>query len=387
MFKLGLRSLFGDRLRSSARLQELAKQVENRVERYRHSVALLFPGLIRPKHYKIMIAVTSDCNARCHGCRYGRDFMASKRLSWPMLRDLLEDAAAAGFHSIRLYGGEPLLHPDLARTVAECRALGMRPYVTTNAALLDRRIDELVAAGLRDVTVGFYGVGKDYDDYTQRPGLFERVEQGIAAVRQRHGDLVQLQMNWLLMRPTASVPAFREARRFAERYGMTMRIDLIHYSLPYFQEGEARWLQFQPEDRRRIELVVEELLRVKGEDSRLLQHSFEGLRSIPDWLLKGPDMKVPCTAYDMIWVGADGTVQLCYVTFRLGNLHETRLSELLRRPDYRAAARNAFQLNCPNCHCSSNERIMRHAASVRRYRVPWETDGRRARMAREGSER
>ena len=29
---------------------------------------------------------------------------------------------------------------------------------------------------------------------------------------------------------------------------------------------------------------------------------------IPDWLLLGPEMRVPCTAYEMAWVGADGTV-------------------------------------------------------------------------------
>jgi Iron-sulfur cluster-binding domain len=78
-------------------------------------------------------------------------------------------------------------------------------------------------------------------------------------------------------------------------------------------------------------------------------------------------MRVPCTAYEMIWVGADGTVQMCYVTFRLGNLHQSRLRDLLRTAAHTCAARDAFQLNCPNCHCGSNERIMRHAPSRRRY--------------------
>jgi cyclic pyranopterin phosphate synthase len=70
----------------------------------------------------------------------------------------------------------------------------------------------------------------------------------------------------------------------------------------------------------------------------------------------------------MIWVGADGTVQMCYVTFPLGNLHERRLGEMLFTRAHRCAARDAFRLNCPNCHCSSNERIMRHAPSVQKYR-------------------
>ncbi|MEM7305492.1 MAG: radical SAM protein [Planctomycetota bacterium] len=362
-----VRRLLGKRVRSSPKAYEYLKNVENLLERHRHTVGQHVTPIIRPRPYKIMIAVTAQCNARCVGCRYGRDFMNGSQLDWPMVRDLLDDAREAGFYSIRFYGGEPLLHPDLPRMVEYCRDVGMRPYVTTNGALLDKKIDELVAAGLEDVTVGFYGVGQPYDDYVQRPGLFERVERGIASVRERHGDRVQMQMNWLLMQPTASVPAFHDALDFADRYDMAMRVDLIHYSLPYFQEGPDRCLQFGPEDRGKIDAVVEEMLTVKRERPEAIHHSPEGLRSIPDWLLKGPGMRVPCTAYEMIWVGADGTVQMCYVTFELGNLHQTRLRDLLFTREHRCAARDAFKLNCPNCHCSSNERIMRHAPSVRRY--------------------
>jgi cyclic pyranopterin phosphate synthase len=93
----------------------------------------------------------------------------------------------------------------------------------------------------------------------------------------------------------------------------------------------------------------------------------EGLRSIPDWLLKGAAMRVPCDAYQMIWVGADGTVQLCYVTFRLGNLHEKPLTDLLFTAAHRQAARSAFALDCPNCHCHYDRRIRKHAPSLQRF--------------------
>lgn len=363
----GLRRFLGDKLRTLERLRAGVRRAEVELEALQHSAAAWMPGLARPRPYKVMVALTAHCNARCIGCRYGRDFMPGATLETELVLDLVEDAAAAGFYSIRLYGGEPLLHPDLPRIVARCVELGLRPYVTTNAVLLDQKIDELVAAGLRDLTVGFYGVGEAYDRYVQHPGLFARVERGIAAARERHGDALDMQLNWLFMRPTASVGAWRDAVAFAERYGMSMRVDLIHYSLPYFQEGPDRCLQFRPEDRPCIEEVVAEMLALQRAKPRLLQHSVEGLRSIPDWLILGPDMKVPCTAYEMIWVGADGTVQMCYVTFKLGNLHQTRLRDLLGTPAHRCAARSAVKLDCPNCHCSSNERVMRHFASRRRY--------------------
>jgi cyclic pyranopterin phosphate synthase len=361
------RRFVGNRVRPFPRLYDLAKGVENRVQRYRHSAAEHQLTAIRPRPYKVMIAITAHCNARCKGCRYGRDFMPGQQLTWPMVRDLLDDANKAGYYSIRFYGGEPLLHPDLPAMVKHCNRLGMRPYVTTNGVLLAEKVDDLVDAGLRDITLGFYGVGRFYDEYTQRPGLFDRVAGSIAAARQRHGDRLQMQMNWLLMRPTATIEAFHAALAFARQHGMSIRVDLIHYSLPYFQEGPDRMLQFRPEDRTAIEEVVREIIAVKNADPTRIQHSLEGLQSIPDWLIKGPGMKVPCTAYEMLWVGADGTVQMCYVKFKLGNLHQRRLRDMIFTERHCCAARDAFALNCPNCHCSSNERIMRHAPSVQKY--------------------
>lgn len=110
-----------------------------------------------------------------------------------------------------------------------------------------------------------------------------------------------------------------------------------------------------------------ELLRLKMLRPSLIKQSEMALRSIPDWLIKGPEMNVPCERYRLIWVGADGTVQMCYVTFKMGNLHEKRLSEMLFTSQHRQFARDAFASRCPNCHCSYHNRIEMHAPSRQRY--------------------
>ena len=120
-------------------------------------------------------------------------------------------------------------------------------------------------------------------------------------------------------------------------------------------------------DRPAIEKLVEKLVRLKEAFPERIPESAMSLRSIPDWLLKRRDMRIPCDAYKLIWVGADGTVQLCYVTFKLGNLHERRLRDTLYGPEHQKAAREAFLLECPNCHCERDSRIKKHAASRRRY--------------------
>jgi len=361
------RTLAKSLVRNRPRLRSFARSVEERIELARHSLAGVAPASIRPRPRRLTIAVTARCNVRCLGCRYARDFMPGAELPYVKVREVLEDAAATGYSTVRLYGGEPLLHPDLPRMVADCRALGLNPYVTTNGILLEHRIRDLYEAGLRDITIGLYGVGQDYDRYVQRPGSFRRLERSLATIREHHGAEIDLQMNWLLMVPTCSVESFREARSFAERFGMRIQIDLIQYSLPYFQEGQDRELQFKASDRPVIDQVVTEMLQAKAEHPALINQSAETLRSIPDWLIKGPEMRVPCTAYEMIWIGADGSVQLCYVTFRLGNVHAHRLRDLVGTPEHLAAARSAFSLHCPNCHCQAGDRIMRHRRSRKQY--------------------
>jgi MoaA/NifB/PqqE/SkfB family radical SAM enzyme len=332
-----------------------------------HTLAAQVPTLIRPHTVNITVAVTARCNQRCTGCLYERGFMAGAQLPRAVLEAMVDDAAALDVRSLRLYGGEPLLHPDLPHIVERAKIAGVGAYVTTNGVLLRERIDELVAAGLGKLTFGYYGTGDAYDRYVDRPGNYARLERGIATVRERHGNKVAMRMNFLLMRPTCNRTALAQAFAFAERYRTPIQVDLVHYSLPYFTEGPEKELQFTPADRPAIVDAVAQLLAWKRLHPDLLENSEIGLRSIPDWLLLGERMKVPCDKYRMVWVGADGTVQLCYVTFKLGNLHEHRLRELLYTEAHTKAARDAFALRCPNCHCGFDDRTKKHWPSRRKY--------------------
>jgi cyclic pyranopterin phosphate synthase len=335
-----------------------------------HTAAGLFPILIQPTNRHMMLAVTAYCNLRCIGCRYGRDFMPGSQLGLETVLQLLDDAAETGVRTVRLYGGEPLLHPDLPEMVRRTIDNGMKPYVTTNGMLLERKLDALWDAGLRTLTIGYYGTGSDYNVYVQRSDRFASLERGLEYARRRYGNDLDLQINFLLMRPSCSVEAVKKAWGFAQRFDAAFRVDLIHYSLPYFTEGPDRMLQFRPEDKGAVVEVVRELLRIHDAAPHRFKEPPVSIRAIPDWLLKGPDMKVPCDAGKLLWVGADGTVQLCYVTFPLGNLHEKRLRDMLKTPAHRKAARDAFRLNCPNCHCERETRVLKHLPS--RLKYGWE---------------
>jgi cyclic pyranopterin phosphate synthase len=344
------------------------KAAYRRSERIISSLGTAWPSVIRAKTERITIAITAHCNLRCQGCKYGRDFMPGAQLSFETVERLLEDAAHAKVPAVRLYGGEPLLHPDVVRMVETATGLGIGCYLTTNALILDQKIRALHRAGLRKVTVGYYGEATAFDEYVQRPGRFARLVESLENTRRMFGpDELEIQFNFLLSRRSASIGSVENMVRFAERFQGRIHVDVVHYSLPYFQEGPSRELQFRPEDRASVEEVVGHLLRLKADRPELLTESAAALASLTDWALKQEHMRVPCDARKLLWVGADGSVMLCYVTFPLGNLNDTRLRDILYSDAHHQAARDAFQLNCPNCHCEAASRVEKHGPSLRKY--------------------
>jgi cyclic pyranopterin phosphate synthase len=362
-------------LRGNAKLRSVAKRVDLAHARFRHRLAEVLPSTITPRSRQITFAITAACNLRCQGCHYGRDFMPGARLDLPHVCDAIDDAAAAGVQRVRFYGGEPLLHPDLAAMVRHTCGRGVRPYITTNATHLGLRIRELFGAGLRLATVGFYGIDEAYDGYTQKRGHFQRLERSLSAVRDQYGDAFELQLNFVLLRQTCTVAALEAAWAFAQRFEMFFHVDLANYAAPFFVRGFDNDLQLRPEDRAAAEEVARRMLVLKRAEPRRFLHSEPFIRSIPDWLLLGPAMRVACDAYDHIWVGADGTLQLCDVALPLGNLHQMRLRDVLFSPKHVSAARDGFRLNCPNCTCKAEPRIAKDAQAQRRYGKPMPGEG------------
>jgi cyclic pyranopterin phosphate synthase len=186
------------------------------------------------------------------------------------------------------------------------------------------------------------------------------MERGIAAVRERYGWDVDMRINWLLMRPSCSVEALDAACEFAERHRVRIQVDLVHYSLPYFTEGPDRCLQFTPEDEPRLRAVVERAGGAQARPPRALQPDGRGAALDPR-LAAARSRHAGALRQPPDALGRpDGTVQQCYVTFGLGNLHERRLRDLLYTEAHRQAARDSFLLNCPNCHCGYDTRVRKH---------------------------
>ncbi len=141
------------------------------MSRWRQAAGALAARLGRARPIYAHYGVTHRCNMRCRMCVVWKDGNAREELALPQIVPLATELAQAGVRMVALGGGEPFVRRDLAGIVAAFHAAGTEVRVLTNGvALDDARIDEVVAAGLRHVSISLDSLdpAKEKDIYGGR---------------------------------------------------------------------------------------------------------------------------------------------------------------------------------------------------------------------------
>src|SRR5215472_18617120 len=129
------------------------------------------------------VSITDACNAACDFCGFARNKRAGQKHHWidrsalgrglPLLR-------RRGVKYLGIQGGEPLLHPEVDRIIADAVEVGMRVALVTNGWLLPSRIDAIADAGLRTLTVSLdSGNVATHEQNRGLSGLIARIERGL----------------------------------------------------------------------------------------------------------------------------------------------------------------------------------------------------------------
>ena len=122
------------------------------------------------------------CNCRCLMCDIWKD-TSKAQMSADTLERYLADIKQLSVQWVVFSGGEPLMHADLFRFCAAVRALGVRTTILSTGLLLDRNARSIVEH-VDDVIVSLDGPPAVHDRIRRVPGAFERLAQGIRAVRE-----------------------------------------------------------------------------------------------------------------------------------------------------------------------------------------------------------
>jgi cyclic pyranopterin phosphate synthase len=214
----------------------------------------------------LRISLTDRCSLRCTYCMPAEGLLwltKTERLSDDEIVRLAQVFVGLGVTSIRLTGGEPLVHPTLVAMAARLAALDPRPELslTTNGISLTQSAGQLVEAGLNRINVSLDTLdGERFRQLTRRDRLPD-VLAGIAAAQA--AGITPLKINTVLVRDSnlAEAPALLE---WALRLGYQLRF-IEHMPL----DADHLWS-------RNDMVTADEILELLGEHYELAPKGHHG---------------------------------------------------------------------------------------------------------------
>jgi len=129
--------------------------------------------------------LTEACNLRCRHCWIEPPHQSAKR-QYPavepeLFRHIIAQAKPLGLSSVKLTGGEPLMHPRIGELLAILREEKLRFNVETNGVLCTPELaQDLVRSGLYHISVSLDGADAETHEWVRGvTGCFEAALQGI----------------------------------------------------------------------------------------------------------------------------------------------------------------------------------------------------------------
>ncbi|HAN24270.1 MAG: GTP 3',8-cyclase MoaA [Microbacterium sp.] len=264
-------------------------------------------------HSDLRISLTDRCSLRCTYCmpEQGNEWLARESiLTVDEIVQIAAVAVAAGVNTLRLTGGEPLLRRDLAEIVSRLSVLEgpggpVEVAMTTNGIGLDRRLPELIDAGLARVNISLDTLRRDrFAALTRR----DRLDEVLAGVRGAAASaLAPLKLNAVAMRGVNDDEL----------------VELVEFALSI--RAELRFIEQMPLDVShtwdRTQLVTrEEILDALGERWRLVPAGEREHAPAERFLLDGGPASVGviasvtapfCAGCDRLRLTADGQLRNC----------------------------------------------------------------------------
>jgi MoaA/NifB/PqqE/SkfB family radical SAM enzyme len=295
--------------------------------------------------------ITRRCNAHCETCLRRAD--ADETSTPGMVELTTEDvtwlyraAGSAGFPQLVVWGGEPLLRPDLPELLEVANAGGLSVALITNGWLLPDRWPEL-RGRMHTLIVSLDDVGEAHDCLRSLPGLYARLDQFMTEV-QYDPLRPRLLVNTVLSRLNRG--ALRRVAPVAKRWQAGLYFCPMETGVMLageFSESRSSLALDQKELKEAARLARE--LQVAGYPLLSSERYLDLLRHDPG--LHAYTCRAP---HAILTVKADGSVRDCgrreSTLARLSDLRDggTSLTRLVRQPQYRAML--ARSNSCTACN-------------------------------------
>ena len=324
-----------------------------------------------PRPLSCGVYLTNKCNLTCEMCNIFRHPDQSF-LDADVYRRLVEGLGRIGCFYLSFAGGEPLLDPTLADRIALAkRAIPYVHVVTNGLSLTERRVRELVEAGLDELSVSIDGMREDHDRIRGLDGAFEKSMRGLDTVARLYPDLPVVVNSILSPSNLGSIEALADA--IAER-GLMHKFQPVN-AHPEFKGMETAAVHhtWTPENVGRVRAFLERVSKRKN-----VVNSPYFLSQIPNYLsgqTKRGLFTAPCHyGTHHIEMMSDGKLFPCLtgLDWTDGFKLEGQLEDLLASPAYRAAVKKLEA--CTGCQdnmyvCNFEPRIAFPVENFLYYRM------------------
>jgi len=144
----------------------------------------------KPLLHQIYFYLTAGCNLRCRHCwvlpEPGESRQGDAVLDPKLFADILEQAGPLGLTGVKLTGGEPFLHPQIAHLLGIIKDANLKLVVETNGVLLTPELAKAVAACRHPfVSVSLDGAEAETHEWVRQvPGCYQGALRGISLLVQ-----------------------------------------------------------------------------------------------------------------------------------------------------------------------------------------------------------
>lgn len=152
---------------------------------------------LRFKHYEeknyfnpsqlhtVTISITESCCMKCGHCSQSAPFGKGKQMSFKQIQMILNDAYNLGARYFGVFGGEPLLHPDIFNIVKYAYHIGYRDVIifTKGTLITNEKAKILKSIGVNTIQVSCDShIPSKYDKIVKQKDAFKKFFQGIYSI-------------------------------------------------------------------------------------------------------------------------------------------------------------------------------------------------------------
>jgi MoaA/NifB/PqqE/SkfB family radical SAM enzyme len=316
---------------------------------------------------QLVLMPHSSCNCRCVMCDIWKANAMKRELSREDLERQMPSLRNLHVQRIVLSGGEALMHSNLWLLCKLLRELNDDLQITLlSTGLLLKKHAADVVKWCDEVIVSLDGSREMHDTIRRIPRAFDRLAEGIAALReQRAGYPVSARcvLQRTNFRDLPNIVAAAHEIGLNRISFMAVDVSSTAFNRPEpWQEPRVAEVALDRAETNEFAAVVEDTIERFAADfeSRFISESPEKIRRLPRYYAALNGMgEFPRTVCNAPWVSsvveADGTVRPCFFHRSLGNIHEHTLEEVLNSPeaiDFRRQLDVTANPICKACVCT-----------------------------------